>query len=73
MLRAAAAHAAETAQAIVNGLVAEAGASAIFESCPLERALRDVQAAAKHVAMNHVIYVAAGRLALGLDPGAIRF
>lgn len=71
--RAAAAHAAETALRIVDMLAAEAGTAAIFESGPLERAIRDVQAAAKHVAMNPSIYVVAGRLKLGLDPGTARF
>jgi alkylation response protein AidB-like acyl-CoA dehydrogenase len=72
-LRAACAHAAETALRIVDMLAAEAGSVAIFESCALERAVRDVQAAVKHVAMNPSSYVITGRLALGLDPGNARF
>jgi hypothetical protein len=35
--------------------------------------MRDVQAAAKHVAMNPSSYAIAGRLRLGLDPGTTRF
>ncbi len=54
-------------------VVAEAGAAAIFESCPLERAVRDVHAAVKHVAMSPANFVVSGRLALGLDPGTARF
>lgn len=72
-LRQATAHAAESALSIVDRLAAEAGAAAIFESCLLERAVRDVQAAVKHVAMSPNCFVVAGRLALGLDPGTARF
>lgn len=68
--RAACAHAAESALCIVDTLAADAGASALFESCALERAVR---AAVKHVAMSPNAYVVAGRVALGLDPGTSRF
>jgi hypothetical protein len=54
-------------------LTTEAGAGAIFESNPLERAGRDINAAVKHVAMSPQSYVVVGRLNLGLDPGAMRF
>ncbi|MBN8991704.1 MAG: acyl-CoA dehydrogenase family protein [Rhizobiales bacterium] len=69
-IRLANAHAAETAMSVTDMLAAGAGAAAIFETCALERAVRDVRAAAKHVAMSPNNYVIAGRLALGLDPGA---
>jgi len=72
-LRQATAHAAESALSIVDRLAAEGGAATIFESCPLERALRDVQAAVKHVAMSSNGFLVSGRLALGLDPGTDRF
>jgi alkylation response protein AidB-like acyl-CoA dehydrogenase len=72
-IRIATAHAAETAMSITDELAASAGAVAIFESCALERAVRDARAAAKHVAMSPNNYVIAGRLALGLDPGTARF
>ncbi|MEZ5817039.1 MAG: acyl-CoA dehydrogenase family protein [Hyphomicrobiaceae bacterium] len=72
-LRTAGANAAETALRIVDMLAADAGSAAIFESGPLERAIRDVQAAAKHVAMSPSSYSIAGRLQLGLDPGTTRF
>ena len=68
-LRVAGAHAAESALRIVDMLAADAGATAIFQRCPLERAVRDVQAAVKHVAMSPSSYTLAGRLHLGLDPG----
>ena len=72
-LRTAGTHAAETALRVVEMLAADAGSAAIFESGPLERAIRDAQAAAKHVAMNPASYTVAGRLRLGLDPGTARF
>lgn len=72
-LRTAAAHAAETASRIVDMLAAEAGAEAIFEGNALERAVRDVQAASKHIAMNPSIFVTAGRVKLGLEVGPARF
>lgn len=72
-IRIATAHAAETAISITDELAASAGAAAIFESCALERAVRDVHAAAKHIAMSPNNYTVAGRLALGLDPGTARF
>ena len=72
-IRIANAHAAETAMSVTDMLAASAGAVAIFETCALERALRDVRAAAKHIAMSPNNYIIAGQLALGLDPGAARF
>jgi alkylation response protein AidB-like acyl-CoA dehydrogenase len=72
-LRAACSHAAESAVQIVERLSAAAGAVAIFETSPLERCVRDVQAAVKHVAMSPGNYVVSGRLGLGLAPGTARF
>ena len=72
-LRTAAAHAAETAVQIVGMIAAEAGAIAIFESSMLERTVRDVHAAAKHIALSPNVYTTAGRVELGLDPGVPRF
>jgi hypothetical protein len=63
----------EGSSSIVQMLTTEAGASAIFESSALERAGRDINAAVKHVAMSPQSYIVAGRLHLGLDPGAMRF
>jgi indole-3-acetate monooxygenase len=71
--RAAGAHAAETAIDVVGMLASAAAASSIFESNPIERAIRDVHAATKHVAMSPNIFSVAGRIALGLDAGVARF
>jgi indole-3-acetate monooxygenase len=73
MFRAACTHAAESAARIVDTLATETGAASIFETSPLERAVRDVHAAAKHIAMSPNNYIVVGRLAFGLDPGAARF
>jgi hypothetical protein len=71
--RTACTYAAETALRITDMLAVDSGTAAIFENGSLERAIRDVQAAAKHVAMNSASYIVAGRLKLGLDFGSARF
>jgi alkylation response protein AidB-like acyl-CoA dehydrogenase len=73
MLRIAGTHAAETAMRVTDMLAAAAGSVSIFQTCPLERAVRDAQAAAKHIAVSPNNYIVAGRLVLGLDPGTVRF
>ncbi len=73
VFRTACTHAAESAVRIADMLAVELGAAAIFEMSPIERCVRDVQAAAKHIAMTPNNYVVAGRLGLGLDPGTVRF
>jgi indole-3-acetate monooxygenase len=72
-LRTACAYAAESATSVVHMMATEAGAGAIFENNPLERAGRDINAAVKHVAVSPQSYALAGRLRLGLDPGPMRF
>lgn len=72
-LRIACAYAAEGSASVVQMLTTEAGASAIFEGNPLERAGRDINAAVKHVAMSPQNYHVAGRINLGMDPGTTRF
>jgi alkylation response protein AidB-like acyl-CoA dehydrogenase len=72
-LRTACALAAENSSAVVQMLAAEAGAVSIFETCGLERAVRDINAAVKHVAMSPQSYIVVGRLRLGLDSGTFRF
>lgn len=72
-IRLANAHAAETAMSITDMLAASAGAAAIFETCTLERSVRDVRALAKHIAMSPNNYIIAGRRSLGLDPEGTRF
>ena len=73
VFRTACTHAAESAVRIADILAADTGATAIFEASPIERFVRDVHAAVKHIAMSPNSYVVAGRLGLGLDPGTARF
>jgi alkylation response protein AidB-like acyl-CoA dehydrogenase len=73
MFRTAATYAAETSVSIVDMLATGAGSASIFETCALERAGRDVRAAARHVALGPGNYLTAGRVGLGLEPGASRF
>jgi alkylation response protein AidB-like acyl-CoA dehydrogenase len=73
MYRAACTNAAETAIRIAEIISAAAGAASIWEAHPLERQVRDIHAAAKHIAMSPNNYVVAGRVCLGLDPGTQRF
>lgn len=64
----AALHAAETARAIVRTSYELAGASALYESCWLERAHRDIHAATQHIIVQDFWYEEAGRVALGAAP-----
>jgi alkylation response protein AidB-like acyl-CoA dehydrogenase len=73
LFRVACTHAAESAVRIVDMLAVDAGTAAIFETGTLERSVRDVHAATKHIAMSPNNYVVAGRLGLGLEPGTARF
>lgn len=72
MFRVACAKAAESGTEIVERIAAEAGTAAIFETGTLERSVRDIQAATKHVAMSANSYITAGRLSLGLELGTAR-
>jgi alkylation response protein AidB-like acyl-CoA dehydrogenase len=67
--RMACAHAAETANGIVEKLASLAGTAALLETGTLERSLRDVHAASRHIAMAPHSYITGGRVALGLEPG----
>jgi alkylation response protein AidB-like acyl-CoA dehydrogenase len=67
-LRRAIAHAAENAVEAVQLCYRAAGGSAVYESAPFERALRDVNTAATHMAVRRVMMEEAGRVAFGLTP-----
>jgi alkylation response protein AidB-like acyl-CoA dehydrogenase len=71
--RLAGAFAAENGTHIVEMLAAGAGSPSIFETCRLERAVRDVHAAARHIAMSPNNYIVGGKFALGLDVSTARF
>jgi alkylation response protein AidB-like acyl-CoA dehydrogenase len=67
-LRRAIAHAAESAIEAVQLCYRAAGGTAVYESAPFERALRDVNTAATHMAVRRVMMEEAGRVAFGLIP-----
>jgi alkylation response protein AidB-like acyl-CoA dehydrogenase len=73
MFRAACTHAAETSIRVAEMVSAAAGAASIWEQHPLERQVRDIHAAAKHIAMSPNNYVVSGRICMGLEPGTPRF
>ncbi len=71
--RLAATKAAEASAQAVDLLFNAAGGSALFESNPLERCVRDVHATTQHIGTHDTNYELAGRVLLGLDPGTPRF
>lgn len=71
--RVALAHSAEASLRAVEILAAAAGASSISENGRLERCLRDIQAAVKHVAMSPHNFTVGGQMMLGLDMTGKRF
>jgi alkylation response protein AidB-like acyl-CoA dehydrogenase len=72
-LRRAIAHAAENAVEAVQLCYRAAGGSAVYESALFERALRDVNTAATHMAVRRVMMEEAGRVAFGLPPSTPLF
>jgi alkylation response protein AidB-like acyl-CoA dehydrogenase len=67
-VRRACAHATECAVEAVHLCYRAAGGTAVFESAPFERALRDVNAAASHITLRYTMMEEAGRVAFGLPP-----
>jgi indole-3-acetate monooxygenase len=61
-------HAAECAIEAVQLCYRAAGGTAIYESAPFERALRDVNAAATHITTRRLMIEEAGRVVFGLPP-----
>lgn len=64
---------AEDCVAAVDRIAACAGTAAIRQGGRLERIVRDLDAAVKHIAMSPTNFIVAGRVALGLEPGVLRF
>ena len=69
----AAQHAAKAALHSVRSSYELAGASALYESCPIERAHRDIHAATQHVILSELWLEDAGRVALGAAPRSPMF
>jgi len=67
-VRRACAHATECAVEAVDLCYRAACGSAVFESAPFERALRDVHAAASRITLRQTMMEEAGRVAFGLRP-----
>ncbi len=66
--RAAAVHATEAAAKAVLLCYRSAGSTALYASSPLQRALRDVNAATQHYALSAPGYELVGRVLLGKEP-----
>jgi indole-3-acetate monooxygenase len=72
-LRRAVVHAAECAVEAVQLCYRAAGGTAVYESSPFERALRDVNTAATHMTVRRSMMEEAGRVTFGLSPRAPLF
>ena len=71
--RLALAHSAENCLKACEMMVACAGAAAIFDTSPLARCQRDLQAATKHIAVAPHLFALGGRITMGMEPGLARF
>jgi len=67
-LRRALVHAVDTCIEAVSLCYREAGGSAVFQSAPFERALRDIHTIGAHAVVQRAMMEDAGRVVLGLKP-----
>jgi alkylation response protein AidB-like acyl-CoA dehydrogenase len=62
-------HATRSAAYAVDLMHLSGGGSAVYATCPLERALRDVHTVTQHRRSAPIQFETAGRMMLGLEPG----
>jgi alkylation response protein AidB-like acyl-CoA dehydrogenase len=60
-------HAVTSACQAVDLVYLSGGATSLYESCPIERAFRDVHAITQHIGVHPRILETAGRVLLGLE------
>jgi alkylation response protein AidB-like acyl-CoA dehydrogenase len=67
-VRLAASHAVSSAVQALDLLYLGAGANALYTSCPLEQAFRDVHAITQHIGVHPRVMETTGRVLFGLEP-----
>ena len=72
-MRAAGAWAADRAVAVVETAYRFGGGSSLYDDCPLQRRLRDIQALAQHFVVKPDTLTAAGAVLAGQEPGVMVF